>query len=164
MVVASVHTERVQEMLKRKLDMLQSGILEAAQESGILMRNAISSEIEDWAKTKRTGNLQRSFEIEVTENPFGASVRVANNYDKAPYARIHDRGGVIKPKRKKFLVFKYQKDGKTLWASKTQVRIRKKNYIAKARKAVKPQVLKVWKGMMKRVGIGRAITARRSKE
>jgi len=80
-----------------------------------------------------TGNLKRSITVE-PKSPAAIKdkVQVGSNLD---YARIQDQGGVITPKRKKYLRFKY----KGQWRTVKRVKIPKykgKGYLTPAFKEV----------------------------
>ena len=76
------------------------------------MLTDVGNQAVDWIKENirstfknRTGNLENSIFAAVLTNENGTDVYVGPNLQTAPYGRIHEYGGDIYPKTKKFLHF-----------------------------------------------------------
>jgi hypothetical protein len=104
-VVAQVkvvsNIDRLASQLERKLG---PKMAQATMRAGEVVAGQIRREISAWTSntsTKKSGALARSFQTKLVKTE-GGNVEVGV-YSSLPYARIHERGGVIRPKNGKFL-------------------------------------------------------------
>jgi len=103
-------------------DAIQSG-LKIAMTASLLQVH--STMVKPGYVPKKTGTLARSFNWDVQSKGTAVEGVIGTNLD---YARIHELGGTIKPKRGKYLVFK----GAQGWATVKQVVIKPKRYLTRA--------------------------------
>jgi len=98
--------------------------------------------------TLRTGThrLQQSVKTKVTRSGSTVSGRVGS---PVVYAAIHEFGGIIKPKKAKYLVF--QIDG--TWIRTKKVTMPKREWLSKSLKDVKPQIDMIF-GRKVKIAIG----------
>lgn len=80
-------------------------ILSSFQRIGLQLQRTIMGSASGLKLKKRTGNLSRAIFYRVEGSPTSREILVRAGVDlsKAVYGRIHEHGGVIRPKRSKFL-------------------------------------------------------------
>lgn len=78
-------------------DAIANGIVEDTKTAGQLLVTHVKLQVRAFAK-KRTGRLENSFTVEVKRGGSGGGA-MAIVTSNVPYARIHETGGTITPKR-----------------------------------------------------------------
>jgi len=152
--------------LQRKIN---RGLPATTKRGGNRLLKIIGEEIRSFAK-EPSGELEKSFSLSVMKTQGGVTARLQSD---APHARIHETGGVIRPRRRKFLTIPltsrarrtpairfpglFKVRGKKLLAIrsgrkllpqfvlKSSVRIRPKRYLTKAIKRAVPMLSRLFK-------------------
>lgn len=134
---------------------IQQQIRKDADVIGKLAVRLVRDQIDEKLNKRPTGKLRKSWKYKIERIDKGVKIRVFSN---SKYARIHDLGGVIRPKRVKFLTIPMtpsarragsprrfrsklfyrpwgfvDKRGKTQYVFKKQVQIFPRFYATKAR-------------------------------
>ena len=78
-------------------------LVDAMRRVGLQLQRTIMQNTSNALLNVRTGRLRRAIFYRVEESADGVVVRAGADLSKAPYGRIHNFGGIIRPVKAKFL-------------------------------------------------------------
>lgn len=127
--VQIVVTENVSELVRHLREQASEQIAQNYVKSAEIVAGNIRREINTWTSSggEATGTLARSFKPGFVKRSTG-TVRFGV-FSSLPYARIHETGGVIRPKNQEYLHFKSRSRG---WVKTKKSVIKPKEYLTKA--------------------------------
>jgi phage gpG-like protein len=102
-----------------------SVILASAKTAAVYGEARIKERLSGVVLRYRKGNLRRSVTSEIIPRRDDIEIVFRAGSEKVPYPRIHEEGGIIKAKKKPYLIFK----GKDGWVAVKQVTMPRRPYM-----------------------------------
>jgi phage gpG-like protein len=148
MIVLTVDKTQLAQ-LKKKLEGLspkQSGSImrKAFLELATQVQHRLVDNVSGRILNVRTGNLRRSIHVRMFDRSNTYSALIGSGVltgNRVVYANIHETGGIIRPKYKKFLVFKPH--GANYWVRTKMVKIPARRYMSRTIEEMQPKVMPI---------------------
>lgn len=105
-----------------------AAIVQAVGTASLIAEDQVRRNLRGRVLQRRSGNLERTLKTRLTGSGRRVAAVLSIGSPSVPYARIHEEGGTILPKRGKYLVFK----GSRGWAKVTKVTIPARPFLGPA--------------------------------